>query len=319
MDEILQQYEVRKSNREKTAFIEYMKKRLSNLGYEVNVEEKGKGLLKSRNIVVGNVKEADIVFTAHYDTCAMLPFPNFMSPANTTLFVISQILITVLIIVMAFVAAVIVDLLTNNAIPGGLLFLLFLYVFLFYMLFGYRNTHTANDNTSGVITITRILEKLPEENRSKVCVVYFDNEEKGLLGSSFFSKIHKNETKDKLLINLDCVGDGKTVVALAKAKMQEDTLYQAFLSAMREQEVNYDGEFIDTKMKSLMFGSDQMNFKKGIGVCALRKSPIGMYVARIHTPLDTVCREENLEYISDGAVGFVRKIDNNCKKSEEHH
>lgn len=29
MDEILQQYEVRKSNKEKTAFIEYMKLRIS--------------------------------------------------------------------------------------------------------------------------------------------------------------------------------------------------------------------------------------------------------------------------------------------------
>jgi len=308
MDEILQKYEIRKSNKEKTRFIEYIKGRLKDIGYEVNIEEKGRGIFKSRNIIVGNPKEADVVFAAHYDTCAVLPFPNLMSPTNTMLFVIFQIVITILIIAMALAAAIIVALLTDNAISGGTVFLLFLYGFLFYMLFGYRNKHTANDNTSGVITITKILEKLSEENRKKVCIVYFDNEEKGLLGSSFFSKIHKQEMKDKLLINFDCVGDGKTVVALAKANMQKDELYQEFLNAMRECAADYDGEFMDAKMKPLMFGSDQMNFKKGTGVCALRKSRIGMYVARIHTPFDTICREENLEYISEGAVTFVNKI-----------
>ena len=136
MDEILQKYEVRKSNKEKTLFIEYIEKRLEKAGYDVKVEEKGKGLFRSRNIVVGNPKEARVLFTAHYDTCAMLPFPNFMAPTNTLLFVVSQILIMILIFVLALAAAVIVALLTNNILPGGLLALLFLYAFLFHMLFG---------------------------------------------------------------------------------------------------------------------------------------------------------------------------------------
>lgn len=316
MDEILQQYEVRKSNKEKTAFIEYMKQRLSDAGYEVNVEEKGKGLLKSRNIVVGNVKEAQVVFTAHYDTCAVLPFPNLMAPTSVFLFTISQILITVLIFAMAIGAAIGFSLLTGDIIPGGLVCLLFLYVFLFYMLFGYRNKHTANDNTSGVITITKILEKLPEEDRNKVCVVYFDNEEKGLLGSSFFKTKHQKEMAGKFLVNFDCVGDGKTVVALAKKEMQEDALYKQYLDAMNEHADEYEGEFIHEKMRPLMFGSDQMHFKRGIGVCALRKSPLGMYVARIHTPFDTICREENVEYISNGAVTFLNRITGECEKCE---
>ena len=66
-----------------------------------------------------------------------------------------------------------------------------LLLLMYHVMFGYRNKHTANDNTSGVVAITKILENLPEEHRSKVCVVYFDNEEKGLFGSSFFAKKHK--------------------------------------------------------------------------------------------------------------------------------
>ena len=61
-------------------------------------------------------------------------------------------------------------------------------------------------------------------------------------------------------------------------------------------------------MKFMQFASDQMNFKKGIGVCALKKSPIGYYVGRIHTAFDTKCREENVEYLVRSMVEFVEKV-----------
>lgn len=90
IDKILEQYEVRKSNKEKTAFIDYLKDRLSQSGYDkdndIKVEEKWKGILKTRNIVVGNPEEAKIFITAHYDTCAVIPFPNLLSPTNPVIF-----------------------------------------------------------------------------------------------------------------------------------------------------------------------------------------------------------------------------------------
>jgi len=61
-------------------------------------------------------------------------------------------------------------------------------------------------------------------------------------------------------------------------------------------------------MKPMMFGSDQMHFAKGVGVCALRKSLVGRYVARIHTPFDTICREENIDYIVASMKRFVEGI-----------
>lgn len=49
---------------------------------------------------------------------------------------------------------------------------------------------------------------MPEEDWDKVCFVFFDNEEKGLFGSSFFAKAHPQMKREKLLINFDCVSDG---------------------------------------------------------------------------------------------------------------
>jgi Zn-dependent M28 family amino/carboxypeptidase len=146
---------------------------------------------------------------------------------------------------------------------------------------------------------------LPQDLRDKVCVIYFDNEEKGLLGSDFFRSKHKKEVKDKLLLNFDCVGDGREVVFLAKKKAREDENYNLLLGVLQECAKYHDVDFLCGNIKPMMFGSDQMHFEKGVGVCALRKSPFGRYVARIHTPFDTICREENIMYLVDGIQRYL--------------
>ena len=311
-DEILQKYEIRKSNKQKTVFIEYMKERLAKSGYtpekDIIIEENGKGLFKSRNLVVGNPAEAEVLFGAHYDTCAWMPFPNFMAPTNPVLFWGYQILLTVVLLVSAGLIGFLIGLPFKNAAVAYFSFLVALIALMIQLMLGFRNKHTANDNTSGIITLTRILETLPENQRKKVCVVYFDNEEKGLFGSSFFYKKHRKQIKDKILINFDCVGDGEHIVTMADRKCRKDAKYQLFVDALTQEEANADVRYLCRKMKFMMFPSDQMNFKKGIGVCSLKKSPIGLYVARIHTYFDTKCREENVEYLTKAMKLFVEKL-----------
>ncbi len=309
-DDILDKYEVRKSNQEKTEFIEYMRVRLGAAGYEygkdMNVEEKGNGLFKSRNIVVGNPEKAKILIGAHYDTCAVLPFPNLMTPTNPVLYILFQVVLLAGLFGAFLLLDVLLALIIGDAAIASLIMIVALYGFLFHMLFGYRNKHTANDNTSGIITITKILENLPEEDRHKVCVIYFDNEEKGLLGSDFFYSKHKKQVKDKLLINFDCVGDGRDVVFIGKLAARRDAEYQKLIETCRTDAREYDVEFLSRNMKPMMFGSDQMHFRKGVGVCALRKSPLGRYAARIHTPWDTRCRQVNVEFLSRALCEYLK-------------
>ena len=85
--EILRDWQVRKTKVQKLRFIEFMKSRLPDL-----VVEEG-GAPRCRNLVLGNPESADVVFTAHYDTCARLPFPNFITPKNLLFYVIYQLLI----------------------------------------------------------------------------------------------------------------------------------------------------------------------------------------------------------------------------------
>ncbi|MBO5352088.1 MAG: M28 family peptidase [Lachnospiraceae bacterium] len=311
-DPILTHYEVRKSNKQKTAFIDYMKQRLTKAGYDpeqdIKIEEKGKGLFQSRNIVVGNPAEAKVLFGAHYDTCAWMPFPNFMAPTNPVLFWGYQVVLTIMILVLAGGIGFGIGLLCNNAITAYFAFLISLILIMVQMMVGFRNKHTANDNTSGIITLTHILETLPEDQRKKVCVIYFDNEEKGLLGSAFFYKKHKKQVKDKMLINIDCVGDGEHIVTMADRRARKDENYPLFVEVLKQEETRADVQYLCRKMKFMMFPSDQMNFRKGIGVCSLKKSPVGMYVARIHTYLDTKCRKENIEYLTKAMAAFVGRL-----------
>lgn len=312
-DEILLKYEIRKSNKEKTEFIEYLTARLEKAGYvageDVRIEEKGRGILKSRNIVVGNPKEAQVLLGGHYDTCAWMPFPNVMAPTNPVLFWGFQILLTVIIMVVATVPGVIVGILCDyNGLVAYYTFLAMIFVLMFQLMFGYRNKHTANDNTSGIITLTHILEDLPKEHRDKICVIYFDNEEKGLFGSAFFYRKHKKEIKDKMMLNFDCVGDGENIVTMADAKSRKDEKYALLVAAMEKHAATTDVNYLCKKMMPMMFPSDQMNFNKGIGVCALKKSPIGYYVARIHTYFDTKCRKENIEYLAKAITEFVETL-----------
>ena len=82
----------------------------------------------------------------------------------------------------------------------------------------------------------------------------------------------------------------------------------ASVDALKKEEAKADVNYLCRKMKFMQFPSDQANFKKGIGVCALKKSPIGYYVARIHTYFDTRCRKENIDFLTKAMKEFVESL-----------
>jgi len=298
--QILDKYQVRKTKKQKLEFISFLKQYFPNL----KVEEGGLG--HNRNIIIGDVSSAKVILSAHYDTCAVLPFPNLIMPRNFLFTILYALLVCIPFFVVMAVSNTLMYNLTENwtlsyYISLILMFALIIYVFML----GKPNKHTANDNTSGIITLLEIYGKMSEDERKKVAFVFFDNEENGLLGSSYFRKLHKQEIKSKLLINYDCVSDGDNILLVlnkATRKYFEQPVKDVFKS-------NGDKIVHIHSSSTTFYPSDQMGFPISIAVSALKKNRIlGLYMNRIHTSRDTVFDERNIEFISNKTKQLIEKI-----------
>lgn len=280
---------VRKSRQQKEAFRRDVTSWLEQLGYEVHTE---KGSFGSRNLVIGSPQASKFLVTAHYDTCAQLPFPNLITPCNFWLFLLYQIFVCAVLLLPAAAIGAVAGWLLHSYDMGCYLFSILLWAELLLVLIGPANPSNANDNTSGVVTLLALAGSLPPENRKDVSFVLFDLEEAGLIGSSSYQSKHKKETARQLVLNLDCVGEGDNLCFFPTAKVKKDNRQLAQLQRL---EGTYGSKALTVQAAGFAcYPSDQMNFPRGVGICALRRSKTGLYLSRIHTPRDTLLDETNV-------------------------
>jgi len=282
---ILSDYQVRKTRAQKTAFIEMMQREIPGL----KIEEDGLSL--SRNLIVGDPETARIIVGAHYDTCAQLPFPNLIMPKNMLFTILYSFLI-----VLPFLALMAMTywLLSLSPIPEAYhpLIALIVYFGAFFGVFmlGKPNPHTANDNTSGILLLTELLDSRPDD----VAFIFFDNEENGLLGSGLYRKMHKKAIKNQLMINADCIGDGNNILLVINKKAEAaygDAIRAAF-APDQALSIHF------AKSSTTHYPSDQQGFPRSVAIAALKSSRFGLYMNRIHTKHDTILEERNLEYVA---------------------
>lgn len=294
---ILDEFQVRKSKRQKAAFRDWLCGELTAAGYVPTVE---KGFA-ARNVVVGDPERAEVLFTAHYDTCAVMPIPNFITPRNMFWYLLYQLLLVGVMFLLAGVVETAAILLFHP--PAEIAVLIFGVVLLlccWWIMDGKANKHTVNDNTSGVITLVEIALALPVEDRDKVCFVFFDNEEKGMLGSSAFAQKHRSVKKDKLVVNFDCVSDGSSIQFFPSSGLKKDETALAKLEAAFQSAGDRQVEMV---RGFGFYPSDNASFRVSAGVCALRRHKVfGWYMSRIHTGRDTVMEEENIRLLRDGCL-----------------
>ncbi len=292
--EILQNYQRRKSYKEKTNFINLLKE-----SYDITIESSGR-IIKNRNIIIGNVEKAKIIFTAHYDTCAWLPFPNLCFPTNLFMYILYNILFILFIFIFEALLSTILLLLGLSKDQIEIIAFITSLLICYLMLCGYPNKHNANDNTSGVITLIELMHTI--NSTEDIAYVFFDNEEKGLIGSRRFKK--KHFTSNKLIINFDCVGDGDNILVMPfrKGKQYTNQLLEHY------KDIN-NKKFVVIHNKHAHYASDQSNFKNTIAIAAFKKKRfIGYYLDRIHTHKDTIMDETNIMAIVNNTNKFIQSI-----------
>ena len=305
LDLINEKFPIRRKDEEKSKFLEFLSKESKKMGFSYVAETTSDG--KNKNFVVGDVEGAKVVFTAHYDTPARSIFPNIMIPRNLPLFFSYQFLPVILMLLVSLPISYLVGMVWLQDSRAYMLTFLALYYVLYFLMFrGPSNPKNYNDNTSGVATLLEIMRGLSDEEKDKVAFIFFDNEEKGKKGSKAYFKNHESLMKDKLLINFDCVGNGETVVFIAKEEAEKTEEYERLKGCFAPKD-GYTAEFYP--MRGSESNSDYKSFPLGIGCMACKRSKRGLlYTPAIHTAKDTVAKEENIEYIKSCALKFIGEI-----------
>ena len=298
--DVFRDFPVRKTKKQKQAFREAVQSYAEQLGYPCTVES---GSLGSRNLVIGNPEQADYLVTAHYDTCARLPIPNFLTPCNFWLFLLWQVVLVLLILGVCILTGLGVGFLTGSGAAGSWCGYLMIWVILALMMIGPANPSNANDNTSGVVTLLEIAKSMPGNQRKKVCFVLFDLEEAGLIGSASYRKAHKSQTDRQMVLNLDCVGDGDYLTLFPTKRLKKDrkrlkSLYKACGYFGKKSILVHEQGFS-------FYPSDQANFPYGVGICALNKRGKTRYLSRIHSKKDTILERTNVNLLRAALITYI--------------
>ena len=186
LNEVNDRFPIRKRAGEKTDFFEYVRSEIGEDRVKKETIEK-----QHNNIIIGDISEAKVVFTAHYDTPATSLIPNMMFPADKIKGMIFHFGYALLSAILCLLIAFSIGSIAGLDESGTLVIYLVLYFTFFYCTTRLiTNKHNKNDNTSGVATVLSIASAV---NEKKVAFVLFDNEEKGLLGSKALNKKYKKE------------------------------------------------------------------------------------------------------------------------------
>jgi hypothetical protein len=300
-----EKFPIRRKDEEKKSFRDFILEESKGLGFEGRVETTSDG--KNENVIVGDPKTAKVVLTAHYDTPATSIFPNLMIPRCQPLFWAYQFLPVIVMLATALSVSYLVGMVWLQDSRAYMLTFLAIYYGLYFIMFrGFSNPKNYNDNTSGVATLLEIMRGLDEDKKTSVAFIFFDNEEKGKKGSKAYFNDHKTDMEKKLLINFDCVGNGETVVFIAKEEAEKTEEYKMLAECFTPNN-GYTTEFYP--MRGSESNSDYKNFPMGIGCMACKRTKRGvLYTPFIHTPKDTVAKNENIEYIARGTLSFIGSL-----------
>ena len=321
LNEINEKFEIRRSTAQKAAFREYVKAEVEDSGYECKVEVLEK---EHHNIVIGDPLTAKVVFGAHYDTPAASVVPNILIPRSILVFWLYILSFPLLVGALSLGIAYLGEVLFRYDRTVMAVIYVVLYLGAYYLATRmFDNKHNKNDNTSGVSAILSLIQQ--NKGNEDVAFILFDNEEKGTLGSKAFNKCYKEQMKDKLVITLDCIGNGEHFLAITQKEVEnakgyqelkkifgggassENDIVSAKSGAECEDRMSYTVQLYPAK--SSKSNSDYKNFPCGIGILACHKKKfVNYYTPRIHTVRDTVADWENIEFVTGRLNEFVKKL-----------
>ncbi|MDR1735209.1 MAG: M28 family peptidase [Oscillospiraceae bacterium] len=213
-------FRIRRSKEVKQDFYGYVSAFLTERGWQGRTDgDFDCGFGKISNIIFGDERKAKIILGAHYDTPKTgYTAPNFYITNNRGYAV--DWVIGGGILGVVFGGATAAYKLTKKASGSNALSAAAAGTWLALMAaytavsFTWDNPTNFNDNTSGCIALLAIADRIAKEApelRDDICIVFFDKEENGVLGSKKFAKalagaLSPADLQEKLMLNFDCIG-----------------------------------------------------------------------------------------------------------------
>jgi len=171
---------------------------------------------------------------------------------------------------------------------------------------GIANKKNYNDNTSGVLLLLYLMHNL---QRQDVAFIFFDNEEKGLLGSIAIAKYLKANFKtyntyQKIFINFDCIGRGDVVGLVATnggKKVASD-----LIALNTDEKLNYQ-----MRKFSKLELSDHFSFRgfNSLGVMCYNKKGKKLILNNIHSHSDNYINLKQIESIANTFIKYLNRDD----------
>lgn len=297
-------FPVRRSNAQKKAFRQWVMGEIADLGWKAQVEQNDKG--RQQNIVVGDPEQAEVIFTAHYDTPANILLPDIQIPRNYPVYLLHQIAVIGGMLLLSLIVGAAAGLASQS---GDVMLLSFFGAFLALLLVqihGPANKNNVNDNTSGVAALLEMMAIIPEESRPKAAFILFDNMEKGRKGSRAYARDHLEVQHTRFVVNLDSVGVGETLVVSAPSlavRLPQYTMLEKLLAAQKEMEARFYSS-VTTRGNS-----DFRSFKCGVGITAYRNvSGVGLYLGDLHTARDIQADQGNIQCLARVLSTLVQQL-----------
>lgn len=306
---IKNEHGVRFNKKQKANFREFAIKEFKGTTLKVFENKKN----KPKSLISSTTTEIKCVITAHYDTpgrsLLILPFLKILnryspfckwdSKGGDIKNIIESIPF-ILIFIMAFTASILTD---NDIFIYGFALLCLVDVI---STFSIANPNNYNDNTSGILALFSIAEKVKNKNNlDKTLFIFCDKEERGLKGSKYIFKKRQKDFRNKPVINLDCIGNGDTLII---SYLNNSTLESCTINTLIDNlKRRYEERHIDTEIFYKYQSSDYKSFKNSfaisIGLCS--KSKYSYSLGHVHTSKDNKINLVHIEIISEEIAKLI--------------
>jgi len=296
---LLTLFPVRRSAGQKEEFRKWLVKELKRAGHKAAEESYGK-YNGTVNVIAGDPERATVFLAAHYDTATRMLLPNFVSPTNPFFHVGYHFLVGFVLVVLALVLSFVVTFPVDRPDLTFPLFVIFAVGILLITAYGPANRNNANNNTSGVLALLSVAREMPRNER--ICYVFFDNNERSLLGAKSFKKKHPGAERT-LMIDFNCVGNGEKLLLMPSKHSRWD---EELMAALDEAFAGVDTDRVKLINQGLVYyPTDGRKFKFHLSVVACKKGLFGYHIPHLNSKKDTQLDCGNVRLLAEGMTRFL--------------